>query len=144
VAETVRFPELAASFYRSGPAQTRRAPVRRLAASDDRRANCVAADPEFAATLLSMLVGAERSHYLLSGDPPPEPDPAWVVQIIDCYLRAFAPPESDPSSPDRPTEYSMRKYIPLLLLALLAACGEGEKKAAGGPAPGAGMPPPGS
>jgi membrane fusion protein (multidrug efflux system) len=36
----------------------------------------------------------------------------------------------------------MTKYIPLLLIALMAACGEGEKKAAGGPAPGAGMPPP--
>jgi len=65
-----------------------------------------ATSPEFAANmLLSMLVGADRSHYLFSGDPPPAPDPAHVAQIIDCYLRAFAPAPPDvaeaylPSSP---------------------------------------------
>jgi hypothetical protein len=57
------------------------------------------ASPEFAATmLLSMLVGADRSHYLFSGDPPPEPDPQHVAQIIDCYLRAFAPNSSEAST----------------------------------------------
>jgi TetR/AcrR family transcriptional repressor of mexJK operon len=98
VAETIRFPELAASFYRSGPAQTstRMRSVLQQAMIDGELRSC---DPEFACvTLLSMLVGAERSHYLLSGEPPPEPDPTRVAQIIDCFLRAFAP-ESDPSSP---------------------------------------------
>ncbi len=98
VAETVRFPELAASFYRSGPAQTatRLRSVLHQAMADGELRAC---DPEFASvTLLSMLVGAERSHYLLSGDPPPEPDPSRVAQIVDCFLRAFAP-ESSPSSP---------------------------------------------
>lgn len=91
VAETVRFPELAATFYRTGPAQTAarlRAVLQR--AMDEHELRLV--DPDFATTtLLSMLVGAERSHYLLSGEPPPEPDPTHVAQIIDCYLRAFAP-----------------------------------------------------
>lgn len=90
-AETVRFPELAASFYRSGPAQTaaRLSVVLEEAMTrGEMRAVC----PQFAANvLLSMLVGADRSHYLFSGDPPPEPDPGHVGQIIDCYLRAFAP-----------------------------------------------------
>jgi hypothetical protein len=49
-------------------------------------------DPDFATTmLLSMLVGAERSHCLLTGEVPPEQDPAQVALIIDSYLRAFAP-----------------------------------------------------
>jgi TetR/AcrR family transcriptional repressor of mexJK operon len=90
-AETVRFPELAASFYRSGPAQTaaRLSVVLKEAMT---RGELRAAAPEFAANLLlSMLVGADRTHYLFSGDPPPEPNPEHVGQIIDCFLRAFAP-----------------------------------------------------
>jgi hypothetical protein len=57
------------------------------------------ASPEFAANLLlSMLVGADRSHYLFSGDPPPEPNPEHVGQIIDCFLRAFVPEISSPNT----------------------------------------------
>ncbi len=91
VAETLRFPDLAASFYRSGPLQTgTRLRGVLLAAMD--RGELRPDDVDFATTtLLSMLVGAERSHYLLSGEPPPDPDPAKVAQIIDCFLRAFAP-----------------------------------------------------
>ncbi|MCF8177401.1 MAG: TetR/AcrR family transcriptional regulator [Sulfuritalea sp.] len=90
-AEAVRFPELAASFYRSGPAQTtaRLSVVLKEAMS---KGELRSASPEFAANLLlSMLVGADRSRYLFSGDPPPEPDPEHVGQIIDCFMRAFAP-----------------------------------------------------
>jgi TetR/AcrR family transcriptional repressor of mexJK operon len=90
-AETVRFPELAASFYRSGPAQTAArlsAVLKEAMAKGEMRSDC----PEFAANLLlSMLVGADRSRYLFSGDPPPAPDAAHVGRIVDCYLRAFAP-----------------------------------------------------
>ena len=102
-AEAVRFPELAASFYKSGPAQT----ATRLSAvlSDAMTAGeLCSAPPEFAANmLLSMLVGADRSHYLFSGDPPPEADLANVERIVDCFLRAFAPapPETSSSIPVR-------------------------------------------
>jgi len=91
VAETLRFPDLAASFYRSGPLQTATRLRGVLLAAMD-RGELRPDDVDFATTtLLSMLVGAERSHYLLSGEPPPDPDPAKVAQIIDCFLRAFAP-----------------------------------------------------
>lgn len=91
IAETKRFPELAATFYRTGPAQTA-ARLRDVLQQAIDRGELRPVDADFAATtLLSMLVGAERSHYLLSGEPPPEPDPARVAQIVDCYLRAFAP-----------------------------------------------------
>jgi TetR/AcrR family transcriptional repressor of mexJK operon len=90
-AEAARFPELAASFYRSGPAQTAaRLSVVLQQAMD--QGEIRSGSPEFAANMLvSMLVGADRSHYLFSGDPPPPPDPEHVARIIDCYLRAFAP-----------------------------------------------------
>ncbi len=91
LAETTRFPELAASFYRNGPAQTA-ARLRAVLQEAMEHGELQPGDTEFATTtLLSMLVGAERSRYLLSGEPPPEPDPARVAQIVDCYLRAFAP-----------------------------------------------------
>lgn len=90
VAESKRFPELAATFYRTGPAQTA-ARLRGVLQEAMDRGELRPADSEFATTtLLSMLVGAERSHFLLSGESPPEPDPARVAQLVDCYLRAFA------------------------------------------------------
>jgi len=94
VAETLRFPDLAASFYRSGPVQTAarlRGVLQAAMDSGELRPD----DADFATTtLLSMLVGAERSHYLLSGEPPPDPDPGKVARIIDCFLRAFSPATS--------------------------------------------------
>ena len=94
VAETTRFPDLAASFYRTGPAQTA-ARLRAVLQEAMDAGELCPTDPEFATTtLLSMLVGAERSHYLLSGEAPPKPDAKRVAHIIDSYLRAFAPDES--------------------------------------------------
>lgn len=91
VAEASHFPELAATFYRSGPQQT----AARLAVALEEamhRGELRRDDPEFAVTLLlSMLVGHERFHVLFSGEPAAEPDPAAVGRIVDCFLRAFAP-----------------------------------------------------
>jgi len=91
VAEAPRFPELAAAFYQSGPRQA----TDRLRVVLDEAMRCGELrrdDPEFAAiTLLSMLVGYERNHFLFSGDAPPAvPDPAEAARIVDCFLRAFA------------------------------------------------------
>lgn len=94
IAEGKRFPELAATFYRTGPAQTT-ARLRDVLQDAMDCGELRTDDADFATvTLLSMLVGAERSHYLLSGEPPPAPDPARVARIIDCFLRAFAPEAS--------------------------------------------------
>jgi hypothetical protein len=97
-AEAMRFPELAGSFYRTGPAQTaaRLSVVLKEAMT---RGELRLVSPGFAANLLlSMLVGADRSHYLFSGDPPPGPNPEHVAQIIDCYLRALAPESAERSA----------------------------------------------
>ena len=107
-AETVRFPQLAASFYRSGPAQTA-AHLSVVLKEAMARGEMRSASPDFAANmLLSMLVGADRSRYLFSGDPPPDADPDHVTRIIDCYLRAFAPPAAEMPSDSSFTPASTR------------------------------------
>jgi AcrR family transcriptional regulator len=98
VAETSRFPELAAAFYETGPRRTA-ARLRAVLAEAMRRGELRAEDPEFATTmLLSMLVGVERSCQLFSGESSPEPDPAQAGLIIDYFLRAFAPEAPQASS----------------------------------------------
>jgi AcrR family transcriptional regulator len=97
VAETVRFPELAATFYRTGPAQTAARLAVVLQEAMDRRELRPCPVGFAVKMLVSMLAGDDRQYYLLSGAPPPEPNRAAAAEIIDCYLRAFAPeitPES--------------------------------------------------
>lgn len=104
VAETSRFPELAAAFYRSGPAQTTSRLAEILQCAIER--NELRAVPAlFAAKMLvSMLVGDDRSQCLFSGTPLPEPDIANTLPIIDCYLRAFAPEAAFQSTSESCTE----------------------------------------
>lgn len=91
VAEIPRFPELAAAFYESGPRRTAQR-LRAVLEEAMRRGELRRDDPDFAVTtLLSMLVGAERSHYLFSGEPPPAAEPAAAARLVDCFLSAFAP-----------------------------------------------------
>lgn len=91
VSESTRFPELAAAFYREGPAKTE-ARLRQVLAEAMNRGRFRRADPGFAATmLLSMLAGAERTRYLFSGPDPDALDERHAAEIVDCFLRAFAP-----------------------------------------------------
>lgn len=96
-AESAHFPELAQNFYRAGPAQTAAhlTFVLQTAISRGELRNC---SPEFAAKMFrSMLVGADQIHYLFSGEPPPEPNNEEVEEIVDCFLRAFAPEADRPA-----------------------------------------------
>lgn len=94
IAESKRFPEFAAAFYEAGPRQTA-SRLRDVLQEAMEHGELCRVDAEFAATtLLSMLVGAERTQYLLSGEPPLPPDDARAALLVDCYLRAFAPEAS--------------------------------------------------
>jgi TetR/AcrR family transcriptional repressor of mexJK operon len=98
-AEAARFPDLARTVYRSGPARTTTRLAAVLQAAMD-RGELRGADAEFAATtLLSMLVGAERTRFLFSGEPPPRTNSMRAAEIVDCFLRAFAP--GNPASAKR-------------------------------------------
>lgn len=94
-AESARFPDLAKTVYRTGPART----TARLAAVLEtamEQGLMRKEDARFAATtFLSMLVGAERTEFLFSGKPPARPNANQASRIVECFLRAFAP---DPPS----------------------------------------------
>lgn len=90
-AETTRFPALAQAFFAKGPAQT----VARLA---DFLGHAMAAgrlrqdDPRFAAEmLLSMLGGFEHFRRLCGAASPAIVEKTRIAQIVDCFLRAYAP-----------------------------------------------------
>lgn len=101
VAEIPRFPELAAAFYESGPRRTAQR-LRAVLAEAMQRGALRRDDADFAASmLLSMLVGAERSHCMFSGEPPPPADPAVAARLVDCFLRAFAPDDSGAAASSR-------------------------------------------
>lgn len=90
--------EFAATFYRSGPGQTASRVSAVLAEAMERGELC-REDPEFVTNMLmSMLVGAERTQCLMTGEAPPDPDRNHVIRVIDSFLRAFAPSVS-PSHP---------------------------------------------
>lgn len=92
-AEAARFPDLAKTVYQIGPARTTARLAAVLQAAMD-RGELRGSDAEFAATtLLSMLVGAERTRFLFSGEPPPRTNSMRAGEIVDCFLRAFAPEE---------------------------------------------------
>ena len=90
-AESIRFPELAAAFYRNGAVQTA-ACLGKILEAAMLRGELRRDEPEFATNmLLSMLVGTDRSRYLFSGELSPEINSAHVGRIIDCFLCAYAP-----------------------------------------------------
>jgi AcrR family transcriptional regulator len=90
-AETPRFPELAATFYASGPAQTAQRVAEALRHAMEAGV-LHGEEPEFAADmLLSMLVGKERTCRLFAGATHATEDHAYTERVVDTFLRAFAP-----------------------------------------------------
>lgn len=91
-AEVPRFPALGKAFLEKGMGQT----VRRLAEFLERAMNdgtLRQEDPQFTAEiLLSMLESFDRTRRLF-GAPllPAAEEQQRIVQIVDCFLRAFAP-----------------------------------------------------
>lgn len=90
-AETARFPLLARAFFDKGPAQT----ISRLA---DFLARAMAAgrlrqdDPRFAAQmLLGMISNTEHIQRLCAVLTDKTKESTRVAQIVDCFLRAYAP-----------------------------------------------------
>lgn len=90
-AETTRFPALAQAFFAKGPAQTiaRLADFLGRAMADGRLRQD---GPRFAAEmLLSMLGGFEHFRRLCGAASPAASEKTRIVQIVDCFLRAYAP-----------------------------------------------------
>lgn len=90
-AETTRFPALAQAFFAKGPAQT----IARLADFLGRAmadGHLRQDGPRFAAEmLLSMLGGFEHFRRLCGAASPATAEKTRIVQIVDCFLRAYAP-----------------------------------------------------
>jgi TetR/AcrR family transcriptional repressor of mexJK operon len=94
-AEAPRFPDLAKQFFRQGPLATRK----RLAAYLARAMEAGILredDPEFAADMLTaMLVNFDRIRGLVNLQTDLlKPDK--TAQVVDCFLRAFAPGKDVP------------------------------------------------
>lgn len=89
-AEAPRFPELAKQFFRQGPLAARKRLAAYLARAMERGA-LRRGDPDFAAEMLTaMLVDTDRLRGLLNHQTDLL-KPAKTAQVIDCFLRAFAP-----------------------------------------------------
>lgn len=92
IAESGRFPPLAEAFFIHGPAQTTHLLSRYLKAAME-SGRLRQEDPAFAAEmLLSMLSGVERTRRIC-GDSPLNitQEKRRIAQIVDCFLRAYAP-----------------------------------------------------
>ncbi len=90
-AESARFPDLAKTVYRTGPARTRARLASVLETAMEQEL-IRKEDAHFTArTFLSMLVGAELTEHLISGKPPTCLNGSQTSRIVECFLRAFAP-----------------------------------------------------
>jgi len=91
VAESPRFPELSCAVFEVGNLLVSQGLVRVIREAMA-RGELREDDPDFAADmLLSMLTGQEQSRRLLGlAEPRPDTDER-IAQIVDCFLRAFAP-----------------------------------------------------
>ncbi len=95
VAEAPRFPELAKQFFRLGPQTTRKRLARYL--THAMKAGWLRQDdPDFAAEMLTaMLLDFDRLRGLIDLQTDLL-KPSKTAQVVDCFLRAFAPEKDTP------------------------------------------------
>jgi TetR/AcrR family transcriptional repressor of mexJK operon len=90
-AEAPRFPELARQFFRQGP-QTTRARLATYLARAMEAGRLRRDDPDFAAEMLTaMLVDFDRLRGLMNVPAELHKSTKKTAQVVDCFLRAFAP-----------------------------------------------------
>lgn len=89
-AEAPRFPDLAKQFFRQGPLASRKRLAAYLAQAME-RGTLRRDDPDFAAEMLTaMLSDTDRLCGLINLQTD-LPKHARTAQVVDCFLRAFAP-----------------------------------------------------
>ena len=94
-AEAPRFPALAKQFFRQGPQTTRKRLAEYLAHTMD-EGQLRRDDPDFAAEILTaMLVDFDRLRGLMNLQTDLL-TPTKTAQVVDCFLRAFAPEKDTP------------------------------------------------
>jgi TetR/AcrR family transcriptional repressor of mexJK operon len=95
VAEAPRFPELAKQFFRQGPQTTRKRLAEYLARAME-AGRLRRDDPDFAAEMLTaMLLDFDRLRGLINLQTDLL-NPPKTAQVVDCFLRAFAPEKDTP------------------------------------------------
>jgi len=94
-AEAPRFPALARQFFREGPQTTRKRLAEYLARAME-QGRLKRDDPHFAAEMLTaMLVDFDRLRGLMNLQTDLL-KPTKTAQVVDCFLRAFAPEKDTP------------------------------------------------
>jgi AcrR family transcriptional regulator len=95
MAEAPRFPALAKQFFRQGPQTTRKRLSEYLARAME-QGRLKRDDPDFAAEMLTaMLADFDRLRGLMNLQTDLL-KPAKSAQVVDCFLRAFAPEKDTP------------------------------------------------
>lgn len=95
VAEAPRFPALAGQFFRQGPLTTRKRLAEYLARAME-EGQLRQDDPDFAAEVLTaMLADFDRLRGLIDLQTDLL-QPRKTAQVVDCFLRAFAPQKDTP------------------------------------------------
>lgn len=95
VAEAPRFPELAKQFFRQGPYTTRKRLAKYLTQAME-AGKLRKDDPDFAAEMLTAaLIDLDRLRGLINLQTDLL-KPTKTAQVVDCFLRAFAPEKDTP------------------------------------------------
>ncbi|MBI3574695.1 MAG: TetR/AcrR family transcriptional regulator [Gammaproteobacteria bacterium] len=95
MAEAPRFPALAKQFFRQGPQTTRKRLAEYLARAME-QGRLKRDDPDFAAEMLTaMLADFDRLRGLMNLQTDLL-KPTKSAQVVDCFLRAFAPEKDTP------------------------------------------------